>query len=716
MRAARGSVARVFKEPWLVYAVGVVLFCGVAMFQWPIVAGDTDLWYHLSGGRYIVEHRALPTTSFFSFLLPPRPWVDYYWGFQALVYSLYQWGGYPALIVLRASLYLVAAGLILHFFFAGRDRRAPMAWLVFLALASCLFLLPRWLGVRPHLFTYLFIIAFIWILERHPRAAWGLPALGLVWGNIHGVVYPVMLLIVGAYGLEALMASVRGPASRARQARQVLLPALATAGTVLLTPHGVRLLPVPFISTAGASQYIAELAPYRFYDLFSYTITFMTPGHLTVFNVLFLVLCAAALLACRQRPLRVSHLVMAAGGLALVLRGVRFTNECLLLALPLLRATPLIATTHLATRAGRVVYLAGAAWLLLLPLNFAMAVFHDRPRYPVSDQRLPQGLVTFLERVGTGGTVLNSPNTGGYLQWRLYPGYRIFMDMQVPFLFTDEDMALAQDVFANPETFDRVRRAYRPTFVCVPNGRKEFADVIRAFPDYALVFFDDVEVLYVDRSQAPAIAQRHGLTALDPFTLVGQDIDDLLKEAGDRGPMLRELHHILAVDPRGAFANQLAAELYNDERAYARALPHAEAIIRSYPEYAAGFRLQGDALKGLGRFDDAVAAYQAAIGRSQPSNRPRLYEKIGLVRFAQQDYAAAYRLLSRYADRFSAETPIETLVSLGASARLTGRPREAKRILTYLAAYKVRPDDPVWAARVREELTRLGVPDAAGAL
>ena len=43
-------------------------------FPWPITAFDTDLWYHLHGGRYIVEHGALPTdSSFISFITPPRP-------------------------------------------------------------------------------------------------------------------------------------------------------------------------------------------------------------------------------------------------------------------------------------------------------------------------------------------------------------------------------------------------------------------------------------------------------------------------------------------------------------------------------------------------------------------------------------------------------------------------------------------------------------------
>src|SRR3989338_4257043 len=68
------------------------LYAAIAYYflPWPIVASDTDLWYHLNGGRYIMEHHALPTdSSYISFVTPPRPWVDFYWLFQILVYLLH---------------------------------------------------------------------------------------------------------------------------------------------------------------------------------------------------------------------------------------------------------------------------------------------------------------------------------------------------------------------------------------------------------------------------------------------------------------------------------------------------------------------------------------------------------------------------------------------------------------------------------------------------
>ena len=50
-----------------------------------------------AGFEHLLATGEIPDTSYFSFLSPPRTWVDYYWLFQALVYSLYEAAGYGGL-------------------------------------------------------------------------------------------------------------------------------------------------------------------------------------------------------------------------------------------------------------------------------------------------------------------------------------------------------------------------------------------------------------------------------------------------------------------------------------------------------------------------------------------------------------------------------------------------------------------------------------------
>jgi hypothetical protein len=76
---------------------------------WPIVMIDTDLWYHLSGGRYFWQNGTIAHDAFFSYVTPPKSWYNYYWLFQAVVYKIFQWTDYYGLIVLRCILYFLTA-------------------------------------------------------------------------------------------------------------------------------------------------------------------------------------------------------------------------------------------------------------------------------------------------------------------------------------------------------------------------------------------------------------------------------------------------------------------------------------------------------------------------------------------------------------------------------------------------------------------------------
>ncbi|MCG6538095.1 MAG: hypothetical protein L7F78_26110, partial [Syntrophales bacterium LBB04] len=90
------------------YLVLTLSLLGYYLLSWPIEARDTDLWYHLSAGRHFFASGEVPHSTFFSFLLPVREYLDYYWLFQVLVYKIFCWGDYYGLIVLRAALYLAA--------------------------------------------------------------------------------------------------------------------------------------------------------------------------------------------------------------------------------------------------------------------------------------------------------------------------------------------------------------------------------------------------------------------------------------------------------------------------------------------------------------------------------------------------------------------------------------------------------------------------------
>ena len=140
------------------------------------------------------------------------------------------------------------------------QRGQGWGWTAIVFTAAALFLVGRLTLLRPGNFSYLAIAAFLFALESR-RGLLALPALALVWMNLHGIEWPVMLLILGAYLGEwtlarfGLLPATTAPPWRAFAA------AGAAALATLATPYGVGLLAAPFRPLGFASQYIKELEP-----------------------------------------------------------------------------------------------------------------------------------------------------------------------------------------------------------------------------------------------------------------------------------------------------------------------------------------------------------------------------------------------------------------------------------------------------------------------
>lgn len=687
---------------YLLYAFSLNLVIFYYFVQWPILAGDTDLWYHLNGGRYIVENKALPHNSFFSFISPPREWVDYYWLFQALVYKIYLFSGYHGLIFLRAFVYLATLSVIMYFLFKKDAPYTLTAGIAFVLALYSLLLLSRYQLIRPHMFSYLFMAGFISILEfRQKPLLYLLPLIAVLWVNFHGVEYPVMLLITLSYILEFFVEHVKKRAHIKNEELPFIIPATLSLAAVFLTPHGSDLIGIPFISTALASLYILELFHIKWDALVSFYVIKGSPSYLTIFNLLFITSSIAFIATALRRKLRLSHFMMFIGGIFMLTKANRFMYEFVLLALPVLRTYMASISLSLSDSSRKfvppiVVFIA----MIVLPYPYLRNTFGDPPKFPLSPRNLPQGISTFLNRVPVGGTVFNHPDRGGFLQWTLYPKYRIFMDLEVPFLFTDEDLYSATSAFSNEEVLRNVIARYDPAFIAAPIRITLFKEIIKKIPEYRLIFFDDSDVLYVNRKFYPDIALKYEITGIDPFTLMDRKVESLEKE--DEA-FLKSLLGIIEIYPDGGLTNQLAAAIYIRKGDYNKGLPHAEAFIRNYPELYLGYKLKGDSLKGLKSFDEAIAFYEMALKRSGDAESKAIYKEIGLIYIEQQQNKKAFNALKKAINITSPETTYKDLYYFGLSAFLSGKADVAETAFRY-ANQKVPSSDTEWKEKINKYL------------
>jgi len=157
---------------------------------------NADMWWHLSTGRWIIQHHQLPQTGIFS-QLPGVPWIASSWAydlFLALAYRILQTRAIPALLmgfrlVLAVVVFLLAGGM------RGRF------WLAVVLSAVAQYVLGGFQPTPAYCSIILFGVELL-LLNESRRAGsiktlYWLPFLFLAWANLHTqFVYGVVLLLL----------------------------------------------------------------------------------------------------------------------------------------------------------------------------------------------------------------------------------------------------------------------------------------------------------------------------------------------------------------------------------------------------------------------------------------------------------------------------------------------------------------------------------------
>jgi len=242
---------------WL--AVALCFGLGV-LLGWRQVASP-DIGFHLSTARWIVEHRAFPSTDLFSFTFQGHPYIDLQWLFQLVMYGANAIGGTGLIITVKILVTLTFWALLV---WRARRMNGSVPWSVPLLLV--LIALGDYFEERPHLFSWVYGSLVLLILEEFGRGnrRWlpALPVIMLLWVNSHQL-FVLGLVLMGVYAAWELR---KGSGAD----RTLLVCAALSVGACLINPYGIRTLTFPLTLLGeiqsghlftGATTGIAELQP-----------------------------------------------------------------------------------------------------------------------------------------------------------------------------------------------------------------------------------------------------------------------------------------------------------------------------------------------------------------------------------------------------------------------------------------------------------------------
>jgi len=393
-------------------------------FGFTVMQG-ADLWWHLAGGRWIVEHGTIRAPDPFSYTTAGRYWLNDAWLSDLLLYLWAHAFGLESLAYWK-WLVIVATWLILFRLLVrlSGDRLASWIGATFgLAVAA------PFLDVRPQLYALLGWVLVLDATLGRPQPCRWLPIVFLIWANLHAS------FILGLLTLPiVLFPSLR----RREDRRRALLVTAVCCGATLINPHAsaaaVRALEHAFHPTSPIHRVGEWSPPFEPGGLRSW----LYPYGIGAFVAATLLVVTDAEL--RRAPDAQVAVVLGAMALAMSLRSRRFVplfgmGETVVLALALARLGFFVRRRipPLVPALGALVL----ATVWLAPYPKTSSAFH----YLTADFEFPVETLNFVNANALSGNVFAYYNWGGYVDLCTQGRLKVFIDARAETVYADDTYA-----------------------------------------------------------------------------------------------------------------------------------------------------------------------------------------------------------------------------------------------------------------------------------
>jgi hypothetical protein len=498
---------------WLSLERLLLLVTFIAVFTMAVrVPADSDTWWHLVSGRYIVENRTIPLNDLFSHTRLGASWIDHGWLAQILLYGLYALGGWAGLTL------GVAALVTLAFVFVYQQSVGNPYLRAFAVVWGAITSSVVW-AARPQIISFVLTALVACLLDRYKRQGgrllpW-LPLAVLLWANVHGgyaIAFILMICYVVGEGANLLLGHRADPVLAWRQLLHLLLVTGLCFLVVGLNPNTWQMWLYPFrtVGIGVLRDFIQE---------------WQSPNFHLVWQQPFIVLLLLTLLALSRSGRRAdfTDLALLAVWTVWALLAGRNIAIFAIVAVPILVrygttaltrqledweeadwARPLLEATRRPMSGGRMLKVLN--WVLLALVLLAALVKIYLPLAPGAMEKatrasLPVDAVATIQAQRPPGLMFNSYNWGGYLLFTLWPDYPVFVDGRTD-LYDDAFLRQYLTIYVADEGWQGLLDQYRIRLVIVETG-STLAKFLRIDPMWREVYRDQMAVIFVRDSVSP---------------------------------------------------------------------------------------------------------------------------------------------------------------------------------------------------------------------
>lgn len=453
------------------------------LFVRPII--DTDLFWQLKTGDYIIETGSMPDKDPFAYTSKDAPLVNSYWVSQIAFSLLYRFSGFEGL-----TLFVVFISLcpLLVFYKLDVSRRNPALFslLFFMAIMAS----SERFHLRPTMFTLLFAAIYIYVLENRAPDKKLFPmilALQVLWTNMHSG-FLLGVFIVGAYSIE------RWKPLSLKQLVSVMVMPLLTLACCFINPWGVDLLAVQ-LGIITDSWALREWLPLLMKP---------TPYISVLASVAVLALLGAVSFALNIKKPRIAHILIFIVLLAATLKSRRFLELFPVLGIPFI-IYGFDRKIFPSVRLNRILF----ALIVLAHVWLYSSIYSGKyyladanrgsPGIGVNGAIFPVLAADMLLTEDLKGVLFNNYDIGGYLIWRLYPKKKVFIDGRV-YPYGDDFLFYYMDLINDPAKWEKAAAKYGFDIVILshyPTENLTLASHLHKSADWAMIGFDAGGSLFV---------------------------------------------------------------------------------------------------------------------------------------------------------------------------------------------------------------------------
>lgn len=475
----------------LVLSVSFYLFF-ITLFNKSLA--DYDLWGYLSFGRVFWEEGFFPYQDLFSYI-PTKPlWIYHEWLTGVVFFGLIKYLGPASLQLLR---YILAVLTIYLIYATALKRGGSLFYTAVSLIPSILLISFGYVAVRAQIFTFLFFILTLYILESSKKIGDGtilrwLPLILLFWCNFHGG-------FVAGLGLIFLYALGEGLSHNKTAFSYLKWGVIATLAT-LINPYGVNY----WIYTIHAlSMPRPEITEW-------YSALTALKSNVHVFPVvLFIIMSLIILLVSLVRKKKdVTELLIIT---VMIFLGIAHVRHNILFGIVFGAYMPLYLSECAQEWNARNHSFKLIGFLSIVLSIFIMSTcFYFYPktkitfipdfRLVVSSDYYPEKAIQWMKTKNIKGNILPHFEWGEYLIWSCYPDCHVAMDGRYETVYKDNVHKEYFDFLYGRDGWNIFLRKYPHNIVMLKAGTRTHSLMMNE-KDWRLVYYDRISIVFIKNNR-----------------------------------------------------------------------------------------------------------------------------------------------------------------------------------------------------------------------